>query len=47
MSHQELLHEELSKVTLENYRRLSIVRLIKSLGGGYHCEETPSIIGGK
>jgi len=44
ISHQELLKEELSKVALENYRRLSIVRLIKSLGGGYHCMETPSII---
>ncbi|MCX6991456.1 MAG: efflux transporter outer membrane subunit [Chlamydiae bacterium] len=46
-AHQELISEELSKVTLENYRLLSIVRLIKSLGGGYHREETPSIIGGR
>ena len=47
LAHQELLTEEIRKINLENYRLLSIVRLIKSLGGGYHCEETPSIIGGR
>lgn len=45
MTHRERMEEEIKKVELESYRMLSVVRLIKSLGGGYLTDDIPSIAG--
>lgn len=43
LSRTERVSEEIHKVELQSLRLLSAVRLIKSLGGGYHAEEIPSL----
>ncbi len=42
-AHQDTLQEKIKKQELENYHLHSIVRLMKSLGGGYESEEIPSL----
>jgi outer membrane protein TolC len=40
---QENLQTKLYTVELQNYKMLSIIRLIKAIGGGYQSDELPSI----
>ncbi|MBM3207026.1 MAG: efflux transporter outer membrane subunit [Chlamydiae bacterium] len=41
---QENVQAQLYKIELQNYKMLSIVRLIKALGGGYESDTLPSIV---
>jgi outer membrane protein TolC len=45
VSRTEKDEEEVRRIALQNMKLLSVVRLIKSLGGGYHAEEIPSLAG--
>jgi outer membrane protein TolC len=44
----ETLEENIQKAKLENFRYAALVRLIKSLGGGFETQELPELVkGGK
>lgn len=44
LSRTERARAEIHKVELQSMHLLSVVRLIKSLGGGYHADEIPSLM---
>ena len=46
VSYRERVEEQINKVELESFKMLSVVRLIKSLGGGYLADDLPSIVEG-